>query len=91
MSSADGWYGFGLTPEQTVASLDGLRQAGDEVERPQELGELELSVTPRRRLDPDTLEAFAAAGVDRLVLGTASDRSPADVEQRLRAAAALVA
>ena len=74
-----------------MASLDGLRQAGDEVERPQELGELELSVTPRRRLDPDALDAFAAAGVDRLVLGTASDRNPADVEQRLRAAAALVA
>ena len=71
-------------------SVEGLRQAADEVERPAELGVLELSVTPRRRLDAEALEAFTAAGIDRLVLGTASDRSPADVEQRLRAAADLV-
>ena len=46
---------------------------------------------PAGRLDPDALDAFAAAGVDRSCSSTASDRSPADVEQRLRAAAALVA
>ena len=91
VTSAHGWYGFGLTPELTVACLAGLREAADEVERPAELGDLELSVTPRRRLDVDALEAFTEAGVDRLVVNTAGDKSPADVEQRLRAAAALVA
>ncbi len=90
VTSGHGWYGFGLTPEQTAESVEGLRRAADAVERPAELGDLELSVTPRRRLDPDALEAFTGAGIDRLVLGTASDRSPADVEQRLRAAADLV-
>lgn len=85
-----GWYGFGLTPEQATACVEGLRQAADQVDRPAELGDLDLSVTPRRRLDAEALDAFTAAGIDRLVLGTASDRSPADVEQRLRAAAALV-
>ena len=58
--------------------------------RPAALGAVELSVTPRRRLDPVALSAFAAAGIDRLVLNTASDGTPADVEQRLRAAADLV-
>ncbi len=91
VTSGSGWYGFGLTPEQTTESVEGLRRAADEVERPTDLGELELSVTPRRRLDPDALEAFTAAGIDRLVLSTFSDQSPADVEQRLRDAAALVA
>jgi probable F420-dependent oxidoreductase len=86
-----GWYGFGLTPEQTRESVEGLRRAAAEVERPTELGELELSVTPRRRLDAGALEAFADPGIDRLVLSTFSDRSPADVERRLRDAAALVA
>lgn len=86
-----GWYGFGLTPEQAHASVAGLRQAADQVERPPELGDLELSVTPRRRLGAEALGAFADLGIDRLVLGTASDRSPADVERRLRDAAALVA
>jgi len=84
-----GWYGFGLTPEQADASVEGLRQAADQVERPPELGQLEVSVTPRRRLDAEALDAFTTVGIDRLVLNTASDRSPADVELRLRAAADL--
>jgi probable F420-dependent oxidoreductase len=91
VASAHGWYGFALTPEQAAASLDGLRQAADQVERPAELGELELSVTPRRRLDAESLAAFTLAGVQRLVLNTAGDATPAAVEARLRAGAALVA
>lgn len=90
VASGHGWYGFALTPEITAACIEGLRQAADQVERPPELGELELSVTPRRRLDRESLDAFAATGVDRLVLNTAGDASPSDVEQRLRAAATLV-
>jgi probable F420-dependent oxidoreductase len=90
VTKGNGWYGFGLTPEQTVASGEGLRRAADEVERPPQLGELELSVTPRRRVDAEALEAFTAAGIDRLVLSTFSDASPADVERRLRDAAELV-
>lgn len=85
-----GWYGFALTPEISAACVDGLRRAADQVERPAGLGELELSVTPRRRLDRESLDAFVAAGVDRLVLNTAGDASPDAVEQRLRAAASLV-
>jgi len=90
VTSGHGWYGFGLTPELTAASLEGLRQAADQVERPAALGDLELSVTPRRRLDAEALDAFSAAGVHRLVLNTAGDKSPTDVEARLRAAADLV-
>lgn len=85
-----GWYGFALTPEISAACVDGLRRAADQVERPADLGELELSVTPRRHLDRESLDAFVAAGVDRLVLNTAGDASPDAVEQRLRAAASLV-
>ena len=58
VTSGHGWYGFGLTPEQTVACLAGLREAADQVERSAGLGTLELSVTPRRRLDPEALDAF---------------------------------
>jgi probable F420-dependent oxidoreductase len=63
-----GWYGYGLTPEDATASIAALRRAADRVERPDELGELEISVTPRGRLTPERVEAFAAAGVDRLVV-----------------------
>jgi len=91
VTAGHGWYGFALTPEQAVACLEGLRQAADQVERPAALGELELSITPRRRLDAEALEAFVEAGVDRLVVNTAGDPTPDAVEQRLRATAALVA
>ena len=70
-----GWYGYALTPEQTADCLDGLRVAADEVERPSEIGRLEISVTPRGRLTSERAEAFAQLGVDRLVV---SPRSPAD-------------
>ena len=85
-----GWYGFALTPEDVVRCLDGLRAAVTEVSRPHDLGDLEVSVTPRRRLDPGSLEAFTAAGVQRLVLNTAGAATPDAVGERLRAAVALL-
>jgi probable F420-dependent oxidoreductase len=63
-----GWYGFALTPEAAAASIEGLRRAREEVERPAELGELEISVTPRGRLTAESAAAFAELGVDRLVI-----------------------
>ena len=43
------------------ACLEGLRQAADQVERPAVLGDLEISVTPRRRLDAEALDALAVS------------------------------
>ena len=63
-----GWYGFAMTPETAAASLEGLREAAEQVERPAELGELEITVTPRGRLTPETAAAFAELGVHRLVV-----------------------
>jgi probable F420-dependent oxidoreductase len=68
VSRAHGWYGYGLTPEQAAAALAGLRTAAEQVARPAELGELEVSVTPRGRVTPERAEAFAEVGVHRLVL-----------------------
>ena len=85
-----GWYGFALTPETAAQCLDALRRAASEVERPPELGELEISVTPRRRLDAESVAGFAAAGVHRVVTNVIGAKTPADVEARLRAAAELV-
>jgi probable F420-dependent oxidoreductase len=63
-----GWYGFAMTPETAAASVDGLRKAADEVDRPAALGDLEITITPRGRLTPETAAAFAELGVDRLVI-----------------------
>jgi probable F420-dependent oxidoreductase len=62
-----GWYGFYLTPQQAAASVAGLAAAADQVQRPRDLGELEISVTPRGRLTPELAAEFARAGVHRLV------------------------
>lgn len=73
-----GWYGFAMTPEQAGASIAGLRQAAEQVERPDRLGRLEISVTPRGRFTAESASAFAELGVDRVVV---MPRSPADDAQ----------
>jgi probable F420-dependent oxidoreductase len=65
---ANGWYGFALDLEATRSCLTGLAEARAAVNRPAELGELEVSVTPRGRLDRDAAEQFAALGVHRLIV-----------------------
>lgn len=74
-----GWYGFALTPELTAESLTGLRDAAGRVERPESLGDLEITVTPRGRLTADTAKQFADLGVHRLVV---LSRPDADGVQR---------
>ncbi|HVT70455.1 MAG TPA: TIGR03619 family F420-dependent LLM class oxidoreductase [Trebonia sp.] len=63
-----GWHGWGLTPEQAKVCAAGLAAAAARVTRPAELGELEISVTPRGRITPELAARFAEAGVHRLVL-----------------------
>ena len=65
--SAQGWYGFALNVEQTTGVLERLKQLAGEIERPANLGELELSVTPGMRLDEENVAAFADAGIERLI------------------------
>jgi probable F420-dependent oxidoreductase len=68
-----GWYGFALTPETAKPCLDGLRAAMNAVDRPKELGDLEITITPRGRLTEASVEAFAGLGVHRLVPMVARD------------------
>jgi len=63
----NGWYGFALDLDATAACVAGLRAAEQRVERPPELGQLEISVTPSVPLDADTVRRFQDAGVERLV------------------------
>ena len=68
VSMANGWYGFGLTLEQTKQHLENLRRAAHQHARPTDLGNLEITVTPVGPFDRRTVEAYAAAGVHRLVV-----------------------
>ncbi len=67
VTMGNGWYGFALTPDQAKQHIEGLRRAADQFERPAELGDLEITVTPAGGFDRCSVEAYAAAGVHRLV------------------------
>jgi probable F420-dependent oxidoreductase len=70
VTQGHGWYGFGLDVGETLRIVEALREAGKKHSRPAHLGTLEISVTPPGFDVPDkaTIEAYAAAGVHRLIL-----------------------
>jgi alkanesulfonate monooxygenase SsuD/methylene tetrahydromethanopterin reductase-like flavin-dependent oxidoreductase (luciferase family) len=70
VTQGHGWYGFGLNVDETRKLVALLRDTAKNHSRPAELGRLEISVTPPGFDVPDkaTLDAYVAAGVDRLIL-----------------------
>lgn len=76
VSMANGWYGF--DPDDLSGCLDGLRDAASAHERPEELGRLEITVTPTGPLDRAVVEHYAELGVDRLVVLPDPDAASAD-------------
>lgn len=78
-----GWYGFFRTPEQAVENIAGLRAAAERYERPAELGQLQISITPPGPLTLDQVRAYADAGVDRLIVNTAGLRDEAAIDRFL--------
>lgn len=91
VSRGAGWYGFFLSPEEAAAAAAGLRRAAEEVERPRDLGPLELSVTPRGRLTHETVAAFADAGISRLVAMPGPVATAGDMVALIETAAEVVA
>jgi probable F420-dependent oxidoreductase len=69
VTQGHGWYGFALGPAEATTAIGDLRAALERHERPAGLGPLEISVTPPPglALDDDTLAAYAALGVTRLI------------------------
>jgi hypothetical protein len=63
---AQGWYGFFLDRDQTAEQVEGLR--GSLAGEDRDIASLEISVTPRGRMDPETVADYGRLGVDRLVL-----------------------
>ena len=77
----NGWYGWGMDLPQTERTLARLRQVVDEVSRPPELGDLEVTITPAGEVDPEVAHRYAALGVDRLNLpmpGSSDERGVID-------------
>ena len=68
VTKAQGWYGFALDHEATASAVAGLKRAGAIHERPAQLGDLEISITPRARLTPEAVRQYEDLGVARLIL-----------------------
>ncbi|HXJ79882.1 MAG TPA: LLM class F420-dependent oxidoreductase [Candidatus Methylomirabilis sp.] len=83
VTQAQGWYGFGLDVPTTEKFVAALAEAAKRHSRPAELGRLEISVTPPDFGVPDraTRDAYAAAGVDRLILRPRSEMDAPALER----------
>jgi probable F420-dependent oxidoreductase len=83
VTQAHGWYGFGLDVATTERFVGALGEAATAHSRPAELGRLEISVTPASIDVPDakTVDAYAAAGVDRLIIRPKPDLDAAALER----------
>lgn len=65
----DAYYGFFLNPEATATSIEALREAAKETDRPAALGELGITITPPAGfIDRDTARRFEDLGVERLIV-----------------------
>ena len=72
----NGWYGWELDLDETAKALAQLREATARYPRPPELGQLEISITPRGMVDVDTARRYADLGVQRLVFVPAAMEGP---------------
>ena len=63
---AKGWYGFAQDLDGTQKCLSGLREACKAEGKKYE--DIEISITPRIKVDRDTAKRFADLGVHRLIL-----------------------
>lgn len=61
-----GWFGYGLSLEATAQCVEGIRRACGAYGRP--FDEIEISVTPKDKLDHDLVRRYGKLGVRRLVI-----------------------
>lgn len=76
----NGWYGFYTDPDATARSLGWIAESIEAGERPSELGELEISVSPPAPPSKELVARYAELGVHRII-GVSSARN---VDEALR-------
>lgn len=67
VTHGNGWYGFAMDVATTASVLEQLELAKARYQRPAELGELEVSITPPKPPTKAMADDYAALGVDRLI------------------------
>jgi alkanesulfonate monooxygenase SsuD/methylene tetrahydromethanopterin reductase-like flavin-dependent oxidoreductase (luciferase family) len=78
---AHGWYGWRFDHDETAHALARLRTALRDVEREPALGELEVTITPRERVDLAAAQRYGALGVHRLNLPVQSAMSEGELRR----------
>lgn len=81
---AKGWYGYAMSVDQTRDVLEALNAIRQRVNRPAELGDIEITIAPREEVNAETIAAYEAIGVSRLLVRPAWDRSLSDAEHVIR-------
>jgi alkanesulfonate monooxygenase SsuD/methylene tetrahydromethanopterin reductase-like flavin-dependent oxidoreductase (luciferase family) len=73
IAKANGWYCFQTTVEWANEAIDVITSELKQSNRPSDLGELEITMTPIGPFDGDIREQYESLGVDRLVFLPALD------------------
>jgi len=81
---AAGWYGYAMSVDQTRDLLGRLAGTREAVQRPPELGDIEITIAPTEKITAETIGAYAALGVSRLLVRPPQDRGLAAVEASIR-------
>lgn len=93
VTRGNGWYGFALDAEATARCLEGIKAANEKDPRPTELGGLEISVTPRGKVDREAVARYEDLGVDRLIvqLRPRGEETPLEAVDRIATGVGLTA
>lgn len=64
----NGWYGWGMDHEAAASAISRLRTVVERTDRDPVLGDIEITITPKGRVDLASVERYAALGVHRINL-----------------------
>ncbi|MGV0035896.1 MAG: TIGR03619 family F420-dependent LLM class oxidoreductase [Candidatus Azotimanducaceae bacterium WSBS_2022_MAG_OTU7] len=68
IQKGQGWYGFALNLASSQESVAALKSLSESTARNSDLGELEISITPRVPITEEVVKQFEDMGVSRLIL-----------------------
>jgi probable F420-dependent oxidoreductase len=81
---AAGWYGYAMSVDQTRELLATLASVRARVQRPAELGDIEITIAPSETITAETVAAYADIGVSRLLVRPPQAGSLEAVEKSIR-------
>ena len=79
-----GWFGFNMDLDQSKEQVAAIAAAREKYGRPPELGDVEITIAPRETVTREVIDAYAAAGVSRLLLRFPAGASIEQAEAAIR-------